>query len=260
MYKSEEFNYAEKGEARLLGEQLGKFPLLFAKALMVGERPSKEKPAAISTASVSLVNLGCGPMLVTCEHVVEAYNEMASKHKNVLFQVGDIEIDPIKQLIDIDSRLDLATIFLTVAQAKAVTNSGPIGSCIFEPKVWPPEPVLEGECITFGGFPGSLRTVESFDEIVFASWSSGSSDVSSVSEGQFVSCFSREFWISSFGSEEHLSITKLGGMSGGPVFINRGLYWDFVGIVSSYHENFDAMFFSSASRINSNGTINCLPL
>lgn len=260
MCETERILQAKKRAVGPLGEQLGKFPLLFAKSALIGERPSKEKPTAISTGSVSLLNLSCGPMIVTREHVIASYREMAEKYKNVLFQVGDIEIDPLKQLIDSNTRLDLATIRLSDAQIKAITSSGPIGSCFFEPKSWPPSPVVKGQFVAFGGFPGSLRTVESFDEIAFSSWSSGASEVSSVSEGQFVSGFNREFWVSSFGNEAHLTITDLGGLSGCPAFINRGLYWDFVGIVSAYHENYDAMFFSAASRLRADGTIDPLPV
>lgn len=260
MCEAERILQAKKLAAGPLGEQLGKFPLLFAKAVLFGERPSKGRPTAISSGSVSLVNLGYGPMIVTCEHVIAGYRKMAGKFNNVLFQVGDIEIDPLKQLIALDTRLDLATIRLSDAQAKAITSSGPIGSCVFEPKSWPPESVMPGQFVAFGGFPGSLRTIESFDEIVFSSWSSGASEVSSVSEGQFVSSFDREFWVSSFGTGTHLTITDLGGLSGCPAFINRGLYWDFVGIVSAYHENYDAMFFSAASRLRADGTIDPLPV
>lgn len=259
MCDEERILQAKKLAAGPLGEQLAKFPLLFATSVLFGERPSKGKPTAISRGSATLVNLGTGPMVVTCEHVIAGYQKMSAAYNNVLFQIGKVEIDPFKQLIALDARLDLATIQLSDAQANAITSSGPIGSCIFEPKSWPPKPVKEGEFVAFGGFPGSLRTIEDFDEIAFASWSSGATEISSVSEGQFVSKFDREFWVSSFGTDYHLTISNLGGLSGCPAFINRGLYWDFIGIVSSYHENYDAMFFSAASRLRVNGTIDPLP-
>lgn len=260
MAEDERILEAKKLAAGPLGEQLGKFPLLFAKSILFGERPSKTRPTAISSGSVSLVNLGQGPIAVTCEHVIAGYREMIAKHSNVLFQIGEVEIDPLKQLMAEDARLDLATIILSNAQAHAITSSGPIGSYIFEPNGWPPAPVREGQFVVFGGFPGSLRAIESFKELVFSSWSMGASEVSSVSDGQFVSKFDREAWIRSFGTDAHLTITDLGGLSGCPAFINRGLYWDFVGVVSAYHENYDAMFFAAASRLRADGTIDPLPV
>jgi hypothetical protein len=149
----------------------------------------------------------------------------------------------------------LAAIRLTAEQVKLITSAGEIGSCVFRPKAWPPEPLQNGQFVAFGGFPGYLRTVESIEEYIFSSWSCGASEISSVSDNQFVSAFEREYWVKSFGAERHMNVDDLGGLSGGPAFINRGLYWDFVGIVSQYHENFDAMFFASTMGLRVNGTI-----
>lgn len=251
---------AKQLAAGALGEKLGKFPLLFAKAAFFGQRPSKKRPSEISSGSVSLVDLGDGPLAITCEHVIAGYIDMAKKHDNCVFQIGSVEINPLEQLVEKNARLDLATIRLTAEQAKLITTEGEIGSCIFRPTVWPPEPLQKGQFVAFGGFPGCLRTIESFDEYIFGSWSCGASEISSVSDGQFVSAFEREYWVKSFGSDHHMNIDALGGLSGGPVFIDRGLYWDFVGIVSQYHENFDAMFFASSRALRANGTITPPPV
>lgn len=255
MSESEEIAKAKQLAAGALGENLAKFPLLFATAVFFGQRPSKVRPSQICSGTVSLVDLGEGPIAVTCEHVIAGYSEMAKAHDNLVFQIGSVEINPLEQLIDKNTRLDLATIRLSEAQINSITSEGEIGSCVFRPKAWPPEALKEGQFVAFGGFPGSLRTMTSFDEYIFDSWSSGASKVSSISEGQFVSAFEREVWVKSFGAEHHLTISALGGLSGGPAFINRGLYWDFVGIVSQYHENYDAMFFASTSGLRTNGTI-----
>lgn len=163
-------------------------------------------------------------------------------------------------MIDENRRLDLASIRLTSDQAKQLTSEGEIGSCIFRPKAWPSPVVKEGEFIAFGGFPGALRTLATFDELDFGSWSSGASEISSVSEYKFVSAFDRENWVKSFGAEYHMGFTALGGMSGGPAFINRGMYWDFVGIVFEYSANYDAVFFSSTRTLCADGTIEHPPV
>ena len=256
MSEAEKIAKAKQLAAGALGEKLAKFPLLFAKAAFFGQRPSKSRPSEISNGTVSLVDLGEGPLAVTCEHVIAGYIEMTKAHDNLVFQIGSVEINLLEQLIDKSARLDLATIRLTEKQITSITSEGEIGSCVFRPKTWPPEEALkQDQFVAFGGFPGCLRTVASFDEYIFESWSNGASKISSVSEGQFVSVFEREFWVNSFGAERHLSIDALGGLSGGPVFIDRGLFWDFVGIVSQYHENYDAMFFASTSGLRANGTI-----
>lgn len=243
-----------------LGEKLAKFPLLFAKSVVFGPRPSNSRPSQIRNGTVSLVDLGEGPLAITCEHVIAGYIEMAKTHDNLVFQIGSVDINPLEQLVDKNARLDLATIRLTEAQVQSITSEGEIGSCVFRPKAWPSEALKIGEFVAFGGFPGSLRTIVALDEYILGSWSSGGSPVSSVSEGQFVSAFEREFWDKSFGAKHQLNMDTLGGLSGGPVFINRGLYWDFVGIVSQYHENYDAMFFASTSSLRTDGSIISLPI
>lgn len=259
MNEAEKIVEAKKLAAGTLGEHMSKFPLLFAHVVFFGQRPSKSHPSEIRSGTISIIDLGEGPFAVTCEHVIAGYCEMKEIHNNLVFQIGNIEINPLEQLIDKNARLDLATIRLSEEQIKSITPEGEIGSCVFRPKAWPPETLKEGEFVSFGGFPGSLRTVVSFDEYIFDSWSCGGSKVFSVSEGQFVSVFERELWVKTFGAAHNLTIDSLGGLSGGPVFINRGLYSDFVGIVSQYHESYDAMFFSSASSLRVNGTIIPLP-
>ena len=257
-----EANVAKAKElaAGALGEKLAKFPLLFSKAVFFGRPPSKMRKGRIRNGSVTLIDLGSGPIAVTCQHVIASFRRMRKCSNKVLFQIGSVELDPLAQLVDESRRIDLATIRLTPDQAKKITSEGEIGSCIFRPKAWPPPLLTKGEFVAFGGFPGALRTMVSFDEIDFESWSSGASEVSSVSEHQFVSAFDREYWVNSFGAERDMDFKALGGMSGGPAFINRGLYWDLAGIVSEYSANYDAVFFSSAKALQADGAIEKPPV
>lgn len=251
---------AKELAAGALGEKLAKFPLLFSTAAFFSRRPSEMRKGKIRNGSVTLVDLDTGPLAVTCQHVIACFRRMRKCSNKVLFQIGSVELDPLDQLVDEDRLIDLATIRLTPDQAKAIKSEGEIGSCIFQPNLWPSPQLKEEEFIAFGGFPGSLREVVSFDEITFESWSSGVSRVVSVSENQFVSAFDRDYWVKSFGAAHHMDFKALGGMSGGPVFINRGLHWDFVGIVREYSASYDAVFFSSARALHADGTIKHPPV
>jgi len=251
---------AKELAAGALGEKLAKFPLLFSKPAFFGRRPSKTRKGRIRNGSVTLVDLGAGPRAITCQHVIARYRRMRKCSNKILFQIGHVELDPLAQLIDEDSRIDLATIRLTPDQAKTLTSDGEIGSCVFKPKAWPSPLLMKGEFVAFGGFPGALRTAVSFDEIEFGSWSCGASEISSVSEYQLISAFDREYWVKSFGAEHRMDFTALGGMSGGPAFIYRGLYWDFVGVVRAYNANYDTIFFSSSRALHADGTIERPPV
>ncbi len=243
-----------------LGKELAKFPLLFAQAVIFGQRPSKTRPREINNGTISFVDLGHGPIGITCHHVITDYRVKCDALADFAFQIGNIEIDPIKQLIDQNEQMDLATIHLSANQIKAITSQGEIGSCVFRPTTWPSPRLKDGEFVAFGGFPGSLRKLRSFDELEFPSWSSGASRISSVSDFKFISAFEREFWVSSFGAKHQVDLRALGGMSGGPAFIKRELHWDFVGIVSDYHENYDAVIFASVRTVRSDGTIDRPPV
>ncbi len=246
---------AKKLAAGDFGRELNKFPLLFAKAAFFGQRPSPKKPTEIKNGTIALIDLGKGPMGITCQHVIEGYREDRNNFEEVIFNIGNVELDPIAQLLDENAKIDLALIELTENQIMEITSGGEIGSSVIKPNKWPPEPPDKDKFVMFGGFPGSLRKVESFNEIVFSSWSSGASRIDSVSENRFISTFEREYWISSFGKEHHMGLHDLGGMSGGPAFIDRGLYFEFVGILSDYEENYDAVFFASVQSITQNGEI-----
>ncbi len=253
-FDSKRIEDAKKLAAGPLGEHLSKFPLRFAKAVIFGERPSREKTSWIKSATITLVNFGKGPIGITCAHVLSAYREVLKDFDNTLFQIGDAAFDPLPQLIAEDTDLDLESIELTKDQVKAITADGEIGSCVFEPSSWPPPILKSGDFVAFGGFPGGLRRRPEHDEVVFGSWSIGAASVTTVDEHRFSCQFNREYWVSSFGAKHQTELRDLAGMSGGPAFIHRGLYWDFVGIVYEFSTNFDIMFLRSARIIQTDGS------
>ncbi len=260
MHDAEDIERAKKLAAGALGETLSKFPLLFAKVAFFGKRPSRSSPGRINHGTMTLVDFGDGPIGITCHHVLQEYRNLREGTSRLVFQVGNVEMDPLAQLIDESQRLDIATVRLTTSQVADITSEEELGSCVFQPRSWPPPLPTQGDYVAFGGYPGSLRSVVSFAELEFLSWSSGASLVSSVSDWQFVSAFEREYWVTSFAARHQLELRDLGGLSGGPAFINRGLYWDLVGIVSEYHENYDAMFFASLRHVRRDGTIDSPPV
>lgn len=234
---------------------MAKFPMRFAKGITIGPRPAPGRPAKFTTATATLVRLACGPVAITCHHVVEKARMQAANGDEILFQVGDAIVDLSRQLIDENQNLDIATILLTNEQLAQITVSAEIGALVFEPREWPAIRPLEGAYVAFGGFPGAMRQTLSFRDIEFHSWSVGACRIDSSSDRQFITAFDREGWQRIFGDPSKMDLNILGGLSGGPVFILRGLSWDLVGIIKEYHEGFDAMLFASLERVRSNGTI-----
>ena len=90
-----------------LGQMIGNFPLRFAKAVTFGQRPAREARAEINSTTASLLQLDCGPVAVTCYHVVKAHRERLKAGERCLFQIGGCRIDPSMQCISESSQADL---------------------------------------------------------------------------------------------------------------------------------------------------------
>jgi len=236
-----------------LGETMAKFPLRFAKAILFGDGPVRHHRPEMRSATASLLDLGHGPLAVTCHHVIEEYRAQVAQQPGRLFQIGNCRLDPLQQLIFDDERFDVAVIALTAAQARKVTDGGDIGSSFFQPATWPPAPVCEGDYVSFGGFPGEWRTADGIDSVTFSSYSNGASRVTVVRDSYFVSQFEREYWVSSFQHRDAADLRRLGGLSGGPAFALRGLHYDFVGMVYEFSEDYELLYFRHANILGQDG-------
>jgi len=239
-----------------LGEAMAKFPLRFAKAILFGNRPTRHGRATVRSATASLLNLGYGPLAITCHHVIEEYRQWIGQGNDHLFQIGNCRLDPLAQLISEDEATDVAVIRITAAQASQITDDDEIGSSFFEPASWPPTPIREGDYVAFGGFPGEWRAAVGIDAMEFPSYSSGASRVTVARDSYFVSQFEREYWVSSFDYDEAADLRRLGGLSGGPAFALRGLHYDFVGIVYEFSTDYELLYFRHAGIIGADGRLN----
>ena len=256
---------AKRLAAGPLGERLAKYPMLFSKAAIIGERPAQQKTTQVRNGTVTLIKFGTAPFAVTCSHVISCYRKFLETFESALFQVGNIEFDPLLQLVAEDRQMDLATIRLTSDQAEAITREGEIGSCLFEPASWPPQPLRAGDFIAFGGFPELWRERRGFEELIFPSFSIGACMVASVTEDQIACQFEREYWVKSFDIDKRPDLDKLSGMSGGPAFILREFYWDFVGMIYAFSQGLDRMLLRPAHLFCQDGSIrkvseHCPPL
>lgn len=234
-----------------LGDEMAKFPLRFAKPAYFGDPPSRENPLAVNSGTVSLINVGNGLLAITCFHVIEAYREKRRESDRCIFMIGNCQLDPVAQLIAEDRAVDVATIRLTDAQAAEIIHGGNgFGEALFHAGAWPPDPVAIDNYVAFGGFPGELRRVESFNELNFGSYSSGAARITDTHADYFVCAFEREHWIRQFQEAEPVS---LGGLSGGPVFLirhsNGVMSYDFAGVIYQIHEERELLTIRQARAI-----------
>lgn len=246
---------AKKLAAGPLGREMSKFPLRFAKAIVFGDRPSPHAPAKINNATASLIDLGNGPLAITCEHVIASFKERVREGGPSVFMIGNCELNPLSQLISENKNADLAVIGLHQDQAKEITEDGEIGSSFFHPSSWPPKPVAKGDFVAFGGFPGEWRSQSNSDALVFDTYANGATGVTTVSDAYFVSQFEREYWVQVLSNRGTDHPTHLGGLSGGPAFIQRGLGFDFVGVICEFSKDYELLYFRHSGLIGIDGQI-----
>jgi hypothetical protein len=252
----EKMKKAKELAAGPVGEILSKFPAYYAKAVLFGERLSKSGESVIRNGTVTLLRLPDIVVALTCYHVIKEYRSFLSEYKNVVCQIGDILLDPLDQLVDENDKLDLAVIHLTEDQVVEITKGGEIGSRLVDGSSWPPQQVKPGEPVMLAGFPGNSRELLKFDELEFRPFCAAGIRVNSVHDEKFSCQFEREYWITSFGEKTNPSHLKiLGGMSGGPAFVDRGVRWEFAGIIYEHQPEYDLMFLRPAHLIAADGTI-----
>jgi len=239
------------GATTALRNNLCEFPAMFAKYILIGVADE------FHTATVTLVDLGRGPLAVTCAHAITDYLERWRAGR-ALIRVGNIRVSP-SQLAGLDNDVDLATIRLSDEQAADLVSEDGFDGIVtqfYQPSRWPPDPAKEGESVATGGFPAQWRQIRcETREIVLPYYGIGATPVTSASQRLFGCRFECEHWIWMSRNAELADLTMLSGLSGGPVFAERHLHRALVGIVSNFQEDWDIMLMSHAHWIQENGSI-----
>jgi hypothetical protein len=121
---------------------------------------------------------------------------------------------------------------------------------------WPQDPAKDGELVAIGGFPSQWRQkLSEAKEMILPYYGIGATAVTSASERQFGCRFEREHWIWMSRDAGLTDPTMLNGLSGGPVFAERHLHRELVGIVKNFKECYDIMLMSHTNWIQEDGLI-----
>lgn len=249
---SEEAQKAKERAAGPLGDELSKFPLRFAASVLIP--PTRRRlPFTPTNGTVTLLRLDERPLGVTCSHVLEGFRSKRSSDEPG-FWIGNIQVDPMERLISEDRSLDLAVLDLSGLDVSEINEGDEIATSFIEPPRWPPQLPKAGEFVAFGGYPGVWRDHPQPDEVVFNSFSLGASEVTAAGHSYVACHFNREYWVSSRGTHG-FDLRELGGMSGGPAFIWRGLHAEFFGTIYEYSAALDLLYIRSAAVITEDGSI-----
>ncbi len=204
----------------------------------------------VANGTICFLNTGTRLIGVTANHVYQGYLKNKADYQGFACQFGGSTIEPEKYLIQHDEKLDLATFDLSEVFI------GATGGSIHYPVNWPTQPLLEGNAVLYGGYPGNLREEKlATAEIPFQSFISSTT---AVSAGNITLHLDMPNLHWPFHENEQFN-PELGGLSGGPVFrvidappIDR---LELVGFIYEYSSNLDVMFARPASHITQNGQI-----
>lgn len=184
--------------------------------------------------------------LITNAHVIKG----AASAKRIL--IGDVEVWNIEEkIISIDDVLDLAVIDLSEGLNEKIEDCGKM---FFQPKSWPSLECEIGDQVFIVGYPGVFREDEPKFSTVY--YTAIREEIMDVTDRRLVSGFNRENWQKVMGVKEIDELNRLGGISGGPVFICRDDVPELVGF--TFEDGgalFDGVRIIKSSFINMDGEI-----
>jgi hypothetical protein len=182
-----------------------------------------------NTASGFVLKLDAKCYFVTAHHILEEYEIKRQTGRTLIFQVGNLPLNPVSRLVWGNESRDLAVFDLSGLD---LTKTGsvpyaPIGE-------WPPPVPSPGEYIQFSGFPKAFRQYEDDTTIVFEPLP-GFVEVKTAGEHHFTAQLERQEFIN-FGHGEVPPADGFRAMSGGPVLQFGRLAYPLVGLVSQSFE------------------------
>lgn len=225
------------------GQVITQFVFRRAAAICIGAPPSRGN--AIRNGSAFLIQQDGHHYLGTAWHVVEYWFRIKKCVPDLLFQVGDVSIDPAASLAWKDVSADLAFLRLTSEEAAAI----PVSVCEATAG-WPPPKPKAGDYVLISGFPSVIRQRSGAKGILFNALSTRL-QVTTVRDDRAVCQFLREHWVAYDTRGVPPPGTDLGGMSGGPVLLIRNLDYPLVGVVDQFSQDYELLYFRLLATVPS---------
>jgi hypothetical protein len=217
-----------------------------------------------NSGSTSLIDLGCGPFALTCEHVVAEFQKFRETHKDKinaqLYIGGATGLD--RKIIARDKNLDIATLELNKNELSLIPYNQNLCVTKFIKQIYNGQ-IKENDVIVVAGFPGAptwrykndINNLFSFHPCVcFA-------EVVSVNDHHIICQSDLRIYEHEFSHKLTLKDDPA-GMSGGPAFIMHRVgnkhICSFIGIISDgkfMERNVLTMYIKLAKRLNSDGTL-----
>lgn len=244
-------------------ERIGNYALKHVIPLAFGYGPDPDN-YTFNSGTATLINLGGGPLALTCEHVATPFREFRELNKDKinaqLYIGGATGVD--RKVIDWDKDLDIATLQLTEAELKTIPYQQDVCGTHFINKIYTGQ-IKENDVIVFVGFPSepSWRYKSDVNNLFAFHTCVCFSEVASIND-DYIICQANYIEYESKYNQKISLTDDPTGMSGGAAFLvhNDGANFscDFIGIVSGgkfLTPNCLTTYVMLAKRLNSDGTI-----
>jgi hypothetical protein len=233
-------------------------PLRFSEPIIMGVHPEDSSSGAseqFHNGTATLVEIGGRPLIITCDHVIAAFEHIKRTNPACLCQIAEQRLDPLLRMIDRDPLLDLAVMDGTDLHFER-QRKGMDPLQTYRATQWPPSRVEAGEVVCFGGFPEAY-TRNTGDEVVLGGLGIAATRVTDADDRRLISELDRALWRTLSGRrlDETLGLRNLSGVSGGPVMRLGPLRFELVAIVKELGEHYDILRAVQMSRLNEDGTI-----
>jgi hypothetical protein len=195
-------------------------PVIFA--------PPLSKGGKVNGATAFVLKIGFESFVVTASHVLEAYEMRILKGETLNWQIGKLPpFDPLMRVAWRDKEKDIVVLRISVEDEEN------IGRCIRStPLRWPPPVPREGQMVLVAGFPGGLREVDPSGWIGAGPYSA-LFRVTRTGSGYCKCRLEQKDLVSFCEAPVPSPGTKIGGVSGGPVFL-VGSGYPLVGVITEH--------------------------
>lgn len=236
-----------------LSREMVKFSLGFCNACYFGD--ANEKEGKINNGTMSLVKFKGERFGITNFHVIEEYRARLKNEPNIKLYIGNMPIELENTLFDEDKDLDLCILYLDDYNENEFGSDGDIPTHFFEIDDFTADGVSEGDFVLFGGYPGVWRSRPKSNHLIFDSLSSGGTEVTEVTSRSIRCELALEKCVVTLDQHHHEFPENLGGISGGPVFLNKILpsgisVFKIIGFIYEHIVDYDSILVRPISFIN----------
>ncbi len=215
-------------------DALLRFAFRYSAAITIGMPPGESDEDKINSASSVVILHKGSHFLLTAAHVVSDMIEPRIQTRpGVQLQVGNARVST--DGFRLGSSTDVAVLPLPDETALE------IGTLVYETgSNWPPDPPQPGDYVVIAGYPKFLRSGPDENVIDYGCLVTRIS-VTTAGEGYVACQFERQHWIDASGTGIQDPGTPLGGISGGPVLLQRALDFPLAAVASQFVEQWELL-------------------